>query len=206
MNTAYKVEPMSVRDLFSARILIRACFPNIDEYSIKRALCRDRANSAVIRIDGKLVGVINMRLHDKTTESWLSEGVAWINSVAVSEDYRGRGIGRALMQWARYFSENHGQSSISLSVLRGNMNAVHLYQSIGYRLSADGDHQCWTMALSQMAGEKAIRSKFSGLAGWIPERLRLIPLHFIYSSLALYQDHFLSHSSVLKQHAHHPVR
>lgn len=206
MNTAYKVEPMSVRDLFAARILIRACFPNIDEYSIKRSLCRDRANSAVIRIDGRLVGIINLRFRDKTTESWLSEGVAWINSIAVSQDYRGRGIGRALMQWAKYFSENHGQSSIALSVLRGNLNAVHLYKSIGYHLSADGDHQCWTMALSHRAGEKASFAKLPRLAAWIPERLRLIPLHFIYSSLALYQDHFLSHSGVLKPHAHHPVR
>lgn len=209
MNYSYNVEPMGVKDIFSARKLLRACFPKIDEYSIKRALCRDMIHSAVIRINGKLVGFINLRVHDKTTASWLSKGVTWINSVAVCADYRGLGVGRALMQWAKNFSDSQGNSSIELSVLRINQSAVRLYESMGYRLADDGESQRWALAFTEkpegrtVTGTSRTRMEVKHL---IPERLRLLPIHLLYLLLATVQDHLLPHLTGLESPAQHPAR
>lgn len=55
-----------------------------------------------------------------------------IHDLAVTRDFRGRGIGRMLLQEAESLSRRLGCCKLTLEVLGGNDNAQRLYRSCGY--------------------------------------------------------------------------
>jgi ribosomal protein S18 acetylase RimI-like enzyme len=60
----------------------------------------------------------------------------WINDVAVDEQHRGRGFGRALMVEAERQVREAGGTHLGLNVFGGNTVAIALYTSLGYRVDA----------------------------------------------------------------------
>ena len=57
-----------------------------------------------------------------------------IDELLVSERYRARGIGRALMEAAEaYWRQQPQVVGLQLTVLASNTSAMHLYESLGYR-------------------------------------------------------------------------
>jgi len=73
-------------------------------------------------IGEKLVGFVAADIRRR-------QQVAWIATIAVHPDYRGRGIGGQLMQVAE---ERAGMPRMRLSVRAGNKAAQKLYQGRGY--------------------------------------------------------------------------
>ena len=57
------------------------------------------------------------------------QGLAWIATIAVHPDYRGRGIGGQLLELAE---QRCGMARMRLSVRRSNQTAQRLYQRRGY--------------------------------------------------------------------------
>lgn len=55
-----------------------------------------------------------------------------IHDLAVTREFRGRGIGRMLLQEAESLSRRLGCCKLTLEVLGGNDNAQRLYRSCGY--------------------------------------------------------------------------
>ena len=55
----------------------------------------------------------------------------WIEDVVVDDDYRGRGLGRKLMEYALMFAPV-GTTSINLTSSRTRETARHLYHSLGF--------------------------------------------------------------------------
>ena len=62
--------------------------------------------------------------------------MAWVNYVQVDEEFRDRGYGRRAMLLAEEEAAARGMTSVSLSVLSNNMVARDLYDSLGYRVTA----------------------------------------------------------------------
>lgn len=60
---------------------------------------------------------------------------AEILDVAVAASHRGKGVGRLLVQWALDFSRERGASLLFLEVRAGNVEAIGLYRSFGFRES-----------------------------------------------------------------------
>ncbi|WP_342791906.1 ribosomal protein S18-alanine N-acetyltransferase [Geomonas terrae] len=58
---------------------------------------------------------------------------AEILDVAVDSRARGRGIGRALVRWAASFCREHAVCVLALEVRVGNLEAISLYESMGFR-------------------------------------------------------------------------
>lgn len=58
---------------------------------------------------------------------------AEILDVAVDSGARGRGVGRALVRWAASFCRAHGVAVLALEVRVGNLEAISLYESMGFR-------------------------------------------------------------------------
>lgn len=73
-------------------------------------------------IDNKVVATLFL---DNTSEAH----VAQIKQVAVSSDYRGKNIGRALMQYAELVASQQGYTSI---ILNARDSAWHFYEKVGY--------------------------------------------------------------------------
>lgn len=57
---------------------------------------------------------------------------AWVFSVEVEADQRGRGHGRTLMLIAENASREAGAATLVLNVFAGNTPAIRLYESLGY--------------------------------------------------------------------------
>lgn len=78
--------------------------------------------------EGQDVGTLWIRLRDPA-----DPGVpAWVFSVEVDEEHRGRGHGRTLMLVAERECLAAGVSALGLNVFGGNTPALRLYESLGY--------------------------------------------------------------------------
>jgi ribosomal protein S18 acetylase RimI-like enzyme len=51
----------------------------------------------------------------------------------VVQNYRGRGIGRALIGHLEGWAAEHGVERVTLVVAEANVDAIRLYRALGYR-------------------------------------------------------------------------
>ena len=58
---------------------------------------------------------------------------AWIYDIAIDEEQRGKGYGRALMNGLEQVAREHGLEAIALSVSAGNDYARRLYERAGFK-------------------------------------------------------------------------
>jgi ribosomal protein S18 acetylase RimI-like enzyme len=123
-DTGVVIEPASLRDLGALRYLEKICFP--------------RDAWPLLDLIGVLTyrGVIRLKaLRDQQMVGFIAgdvrrmEGVAWIATVAVLPEYRGRGIGAALLQTCE---TQIPVSRIRLCVRPSNDVAIRLYERFGY--------------------------------------------------------------------------
>ena len=121
----YKLVDASLLDLNSLRKLEAVCFPQdawplLDLMAVLSfpGVIRIKAN-----IKSRMVGFI-------AGDPKLEEGIGWIATVGVLPEYRGQGIGHALIEEC----ENRMPlRRIRLSVRESNTSAIELYEKIGYQ-------------------------------------------------------------------------
>ena len=65
-----------------------------------------------------------------------SEVSAWVYDVKVDASRRRQGLGRGLMEALHDAARELGATSISLNVFGHNTTAIHLYDSLGYAVTA----------------------------------------------------------------------
>jgi ribosomal protein S18 acetylase RimI-like enzyme len=118
------IEIASIRDLGALRHVEQVCFPK-DAWPL-------------IDLIGVLTfpGVIRFKaVNDKKMIGFIAgdvrrmEGVAWIATVAVLPEYRGRGIGSALLKACE---EKITVNRVRLCVRMSNDVAIRLYEKFGY--------------------------------------------------------------------------
>jgi len=118
------IEPAGLRDLNALRHVEQVCFPK-DAWPLMD-LIGVLTFPSVVRlkaVNGKeMVGFIAGDIRRL-------EGVAWIATVAVLPEFRGRGIGSALMQACE---ERITLNKIRLCVRVSNDTAIRLYEHLGY--------------------------------------------------------------------------
>lgn len=64
---------------------------------------------------------------------FLKPGVFEVAKMAVSENYQGRGVGRKLLEYAIAQAKTLGAHTLELASNSKLANAVHLYESLGFR-------------------------------------------------------------------------
>lgn len=92
--------------------------------SLKAELYKDDSYFFVAIADEKIVGYMGFN-------TVLDE--AYVANVAVLPQYRGQGIGRALVNHACVLCREMNMSFITLEVRSSNLPAISLYQSIGFK-------------------------------------------------------------------------
>jgi ribosomal-protein-alanine N-acetyltransferase len=126
-GSAFSIEPATWRDLNSLRHLEKVCFPK-DAWPLWD-LVGVLTFPNILRLravtDGQMVGFIACDLQP-------SEGVAWVATIGVLPEYRGRGIGRALLEACE---KRLDLPRVRLSVRISNQVAIQLYQTSGYQRS-----------------------------------------------------------------------
>ncbi len=126
-GSSYKIAPATWRDLNALRQIEKACFP-IDAWPLfdligVLTLPNVVRLKAVVYEKGvsQMVGFIAGDIH--------ADGVAWIATIGVLPNYRGQGIGAALLTAC----ENQLKAPvIRLCVRQSNEVAIHMYRRFGY--------------------------------------------------------------------------
>jgi ribosomal-protein-alanine N-acetyltransferase len=121
----FQIETANWHDLGALRQLEQICFPKDawPLWDLVGILTLPHVIRLKVMVGGQMVGFVAGDLHRK-------ENLAWIATIGVLPDYRRQGIGRALMQTCEQMI---GDIPIRLSVRVSNLEAIHLYESLGYR-------------------------------------------------------------------------
>lgn len=87
----------------------------------------------VAEVDGLVVGFISVWVRVKAKMIEETEyDYAYVSDLVVLPDYRGLGLGRALLHKAEDYAAREGASLLRLGVLAKNEPARRLYNSLGY--------------------------------------------------------------------------
>ncbi len=87
----------------------------------------------VAEIDGKIIGSSIVVKEEKKPKELYSVGyVGHIESIFVSEGYRGAGAGKALIDNMISWLRSEGVTICTLSVLERNIDALRLYETLGF--------------------------------------------------------------------------
>lgn len=92
--------------------------------SLYREADNEMSVFCVAEEDGKIVGYGGMLL---------IAGEGDITNIAVEESFRGRGIGREILEFLISKGQQAGLDSFTLEVRVSNQTAIHLYQSMGFQ-------------------------------------------------------------------------
>lgn len=92
----------------------------------------DRAELIVAETDGRLVGSVTLYLNSRQSYQDWPDDWAVVRLLAVLPDYRGRGIGRALMEECRRRCRRSGGSTIGLHTTDVMFIARDLYEHMGF--------------------------------------------------------------------------
>jgi ribosomal protein S18 acetylase RimI-like enzyme len=86
---------------------------------------------SVIEADGEAAGWLWV-----TARPGMSGEQLFVYEVRVAEAHRGKGLGRALMEFAEEEARRRGLPQVALNVFGGNTVARNLYRTLDYRESA----------------------------------------------------------------------
>lgn len=101
-----------------------------DEELIKRYL--PRCSPFELRINGQLIGVILLMVHNATTIE--------IKNLSIDPDYQHQGYGKILVQFAKRFARSRGARQLTVGTGSTSVEPLLLYQKCGFRpVSIDRD-------------------------------------------------------------------
>ena len=82
---------------------------------------------------GRLVGMVDVQ-----QQAWRKAG--WVWNIAVDRAYRGRGLGREMLERVLEWGRRQGLRAIILEAQTNNWHACRFYQRFGFQLSGLDDH------------------------------------------------------------------
>jgi ribosomal protein S18 acetylase RimI-like enzyme len=88
-------------------------------------------------VEGAILGFVQLTIRDAPPIPILvPRRVAVVENLAVREDFRRAGIGRALMRHAQRWAEELRATEIELNVYEFNQAAINFYRNLGYATSS----------------------------------------------------------------------
>lgn len=101
---------------------------------LRSLLASDEVLVLVAEGDGKVVGYEVLRLQDTPPiEFVMPRRFVLVSDLAVSEAWRGRGVGPLLIDAAIGWARDRGVSEIELGVFEFNESAIGFYEHLGFR-------------------------------------------------------------------------
>ncbi|MFH1107326.1 MAG: GNAT family N-acetyltransferase [Candidatus Micrarchaeota archaeon] len=134
------------RELYSITVLTRRFFPytGFNMEKIYKRLRTRRIYYYAALYDGHTVGFLDFKENAKSIK---------ILGLAVLEEFRGRGIGQALLDVALGFARGKGKKSAFLLVAQQNDSASRLYERNGFKSRGRLAKKIWGMDVLLLAKE-----------------------------------------------------
>ena len=86
--------------------------------------------------EGNIIGAALVSVDASDPEPWIQpRRFGYIEEVVVSEEYRGRGIGKRLLESINHWAKQQGLEEIELHVWQRNHRATAFYESLGYEIT-----------------------------------------------------------------------
>ena len=103
-------------------------FASISDKDLKNDLIEnfDRLNTIAILEDESIVGYLSYKIKEKHTKK------LDVDQLVILEQYRGKGLGKKLMDEAKKIAIDNGCDRIELNCWMFNENALAMYEHIGY--------------------------------------------------------------------------
>jgi aminoglycoside 6'-N-acetyltransferase len=108
----------------------------IAAYRRKRRTADPDGAAIVAEADGRLVGMVELLPRGFTAEAGAArESIPSVDiGLSVASEWRGRGVGTALMRAAEDWASEHGARRIILDLAAANTRAHRLYERLGYEV------------------------------------------------------------------------
>jgi len=110
--------------------------PVRDKEYILGLLADDSVGLFVAEVEGQVAGFVHALVRD--TPPWpvlVPRRRAFVDSLAVGQEFRRHGIGRALMDRAHTWAAAKGAVDVELNVFEFNQPALAFYRALGYETS-----------------------------------------------------------------------
>lgn len=82
--------------------------------------------------EGKVVGILGLMYRHVETPVHVTKDIIFIDSMAVDEPYRGKGVGHAFFDFLKELKKEKGYDAIELQVNARNKVAYDMYRSYGF--------------------------------------------------------------------------
>ncbi len=111
-------------------------FLNVEEVISKERLrgLLDKNCIYVAKIDEKIVGYIIIDIMEKDNSFIRYRKLLVVDTLCVDENYRGKGIGTQLLEFAKNLGKENKCTDMYLTVNPKNENAIKTYEKFGMRL------------------------------------------------------------------------
>lgn len=83
--------------------------------------------------EGCIVGILGLIYRHVETPVHVTKDIIFIDSMAVEEQYRGKGIGHAFFDFLKKLKEEKGYDAIELQVNAKNQAAYTMYKNYGFK-------------------------------------------------------------------------
>jgi ribosomal protein S18 acetylase RimI-like enzyme len=103
--------------------------PEVRERLVEGLAAQPGAFSLLARVDGEAAGIANCFTGFST---FAVRPLVNIHDLGVKAEYRGRGVGRALLEAVESEARRRGACKVTLEVLSGNEAAKTLYAALGF--------------------------------------------------------------------------
>ena len=106
-------------------------------YSAFQAIDADQNNYlAVAELDGKIVGTLQLTFITHLT--YQGGRRAQIEAVRVNKAYRGKSIGRTMIEWAIAKARQNNCHAIQLTTNKKRLDALKFYEKLGFAATHEG--------------------------------------------------------------------
>ena len=110
--------------------------PVRDREYILGLLADENTGLFMAEVEGQAAGFVHVLVRDTLPIPVLvPRRRAFVDSLAVKQEFRRRGVGRALMDHAHRWAIAKGAADIDLNVFEFNQPAIAFYQALGYETS-----------------------------------------------------------------------
>lgn len=93
-------------------------------------------NIYVAKIDEKIVGYIIIDIIEKKNSFMRYRKLLEVDTLCVDENYRGKGIGTKLLEFAKKLGKENNCTDIYLTVNEENDNAIKVYENFGMKVKS----------------------------------------------------------------------